>query len=115
MGLDEAPDDETDADQQHEDVEEEHGPAVADLDDAFVGAGVVPHPLKGLLGILEAGRVDEPDDLLSVDGHGKGLTLDGFTRRGADADAVVLGQGGDHRRFAFVGMADDGEFGDGIG
>jgi hypothetical protein len=69
--------------------------------------------MQGLARILEAGRVDEADDLPAVDAHRKGLADHGFPGDGADPHRIVLGQGGKHRGLALVGMADDGEFRDG--
>jgi len=67
-------------------------------------------PGQGLAGILKTGGIDETNDLPAIYAHRKSLAYDGLAGDGADADRIVLRQGGKDRGFALVGMADYGEF-----
>ena len=75
---------------------------------------ILLHPLQGLARILKSRGIDEADDLLAVDAHRKGLADHGLAGNGTDPDRIVLGQGGEDRGLALVGMADDGEFRHGL-
>ncbi len=77
---------------------------------AFVGMGL--KPLQDVAGILEAWRIDKGHDRAAVDDHRVFVGGRGGARALVDIDAVVLGEGRDHRRLAGVGMAHDGQYRD---
>ena len=77
--------------------------------------GVGLEPLQDVARVLEARGVDELQDALPVDDHRIAGAGGGGAGALVDLDAVVLGQGRDHRALARVGVAHDGQDGDRVG